>query len=258
MMGHMNPLRRVVLVAYPEVQPLDVTGPGEVFRAVNRLHVRTYDIELVAPDSGPVEAGSVALAPHATMGSCRGPIDTLVVAGGVGVDAAVRDERIVDWVRAAAGRSRRACSVCSGAFLLAEAGLLDGRRATTHWASWERLAELYPAIDVDPAPIFVRDGDVYTSAGVTAGMDLALALVEEDCGRQVALQAARQLVMFVKRPGGQSQFSAQLSAGPAQQRPLREIQEWIAGNLEADLTVSALARRANMSERSFARAFRRE
>jgi transcriptional regulator GlxA family with amidase domain len=256
--GRMNPLRRVVLVAYPEVQPLDVTGPGEVFRAVNRFYGRTYEIELVAPEGGPVDAGSVALVPHKTMSACRGPIDTLLVAGGVGVEAATGDERIVRWVRSAAGRSRRICSVCSGAFLLAEAGLLDGRRATTHWASCEQLAEHYPAVEVDPDPIFVRDGDVYTSAGVTAGMDLALALVEEDCGRQVALRAARQLVMFVKRPGGQSQFSAQLSAGPAQQRPLREIQEWIAGNLEADLTVSALARRANMSERSFARAFRRE
>jgi transcriptional regulator GlxA family with amidase domain len=254
----MKPLRRVVIVAYPHVQPLDVTGPGEVFRAVNRLHGRTYEIELVAPDPGPVEAGSVVLAPHKTMSGCRGPIDTLVVAGGTGVEAAAREERIVRWVRTAAGRSRRVCSVCSGAFLLAEAGLLDGRRATTHWANWEQLAELYPAVDVDPDPIFVRDGDVYTSAGVTAGMDLALALVEEDCGRKVALQAARQLVMFVKRPGGQSQFSAQLSAAPARQRPLREIQEWIAGNLDADLTVAALARQANMSERSFARAFRRE
>jgi len=148
--------------------------------------------------------------------------------------------------------------VCTGAFLLVEAGLFGGRRATIYWVYCDRLAERYPDVEVDPEPIFVRDGDVYTSAGVTAGMDLALALVEEDRGRQSALDAARWLVMFVKRPGGQSQFSAQLSARPAEQRPLREVQEWIAGNLDADLTVSALARRANMSERSFARAFRRE
>jgi transcriptional regulator GlxA family with amidase domain len=254
----MNSLRRVVIVSYRGVQPLDVAGPGEVFRALNRLEGPTYEVELVAPDAGPVEAGSIALAPHRTLGACRGPIDTLVVAGGTGIHAAASDEKIVRWVRAAAERSRRVCSVCTGAFLLAEAGLLDGRRATTHWAYCDRLAERYPDVEVDPEPIFVRDGDVYTSAGVTAGIDLALALVEEDRGRQAALEAARWLVMFVKRPGGQSQFSAQLSARPAEQRPLREVQEWIAGNLDADLTVSALARRANMSERSFARAFRRE
>ena len=251
-------MRKVAIVVYPNVQPLDVTGPGEVFRAVNRLAGPTYDIQLVAPSAGLIEAGSVALVPDRSLGGCRGPVDTLVVAGGFGVEAAAEDGKLVRWLRAAAERSRRVCSVCTGAFLLAEAGLLDGRRATTHWAYCDQLAERYPEVDVDGEPIFVRDGDVYTSAGVTAGIDLALALVEEDCGPQVALEAARWLVMFVKRPGGQAQFSAQLSAHPAEQHPLREIQEWIAGNLDADLSVAALSKRAHMSERSFARAFRRE
>jgi transcriptional regulator GlxA family with amidase domain len=147
-------------------------------------------------------------------------------------------------------------SVCSGSFLLAEAGLLDGRRATTHWVACATLAERYPEVEVDPLPIFVRDGNVTTSAGVTAGMDLALAFVEEDLGRELALQVARQLVLFLKRPGGQAQFSSQLAAQLAERAPLRELQVWIADHLDEDLSVPALAARAHMSERHFARAFR--
>jgi transcriptional regulator GlxA family with amidase domain len=165
---------------------------------------------------------------------------------------------IVPWLRETAPRARRVTSVCSGAFLLAEAGLLDGRHATTHWASCARLQEDYPAVTVEPDPIFVRDGNVTTSAGVTAGMDLALALVEEDLGRRVALEVARWLVLFVKRPGGQAQFSAGLAAQAADREPLRELQDWIADHLREDLTVRALAERSHMSERNFARAFRRE
>jgi transcriptional regulator GlxA family with amidase domain len=165
---------------------------------------------------------------------------------------------VIAWLTAAARRSRRVASVCTGAFLLARAGLLDGRPATTHWASCKELARRYPSIRVEPDPIFVRDGDVMTSAGVTAGMDLALALVEEDLGRETALETARWLVLFLKRPGGQAQFSAQLAAQMADREPLRELQEWIPDNLDVDLSVPALARRACMSERNFARAFRRE
>jgi transcriptional regulator GlxA family with amidase domain len=180
------------------------------------------------------------------------------VPGGTGVVAACEDERLVAWVRAAAARSRRVASVCTGAFLLAKAGVLDGRRATTHWSGCAELARRHPEIEVDPDPIFVRDGHVITSAGVTAGMDLALALVEEDLGREIALEAARWLVLFVKRPGGQAQFSAQLAAQTAEREPLRELQSWIPDNLTADLSVPALAGRACMSERNFARAFRSE
>lgn len=218
-----------------------------------------YDVEVVSAHPGALETSSgLSFSPRRTLRSCRGPIDTLIVAGGTGVADAQRDERLVRWVRVAAGRSRRVASVCTGAFLLARAGLLDGRRATTHWAACDELARRHPQVAVEADPIFVRDGNVFTSAGVTAGMDLALALVEDDLGREVALQAARWLVLFVKRPGGQSQFSAQLSAQTAERPPLQALQAWISDHLDADLSVPELAARACMSERNFARAFRRE
>ena len=212
----------------------------------------------MATNPGTVRSTTVRLGVDRSLAGCRGPIDTLIVAGGTGVREGTEDKRLVSWVRSAAKRSRRVCSVCTGAFVLGAAGLLEGRRATTHWASCDLLAEQFPSVTVEPDRIYVRDGDVYTSAGVTAGMDLALALVEEDLGRATALEAARWLVMFVKRPGGQSQFSAQLAAQTAEREPLRELQDWIAGNLDADLSVPALAERAHMSERNFARAFRKE
>jgi transcriptional regulator GlxA family with amidase domain len=170
----------------------------------------------------------------------------------------VQDAGLLDWIARAAQRARRVVSVCTGAYLLAAAGLLDSRRATTHWQWCEALAERYPDVRVEPDPVFVRDGNVWTSAGVTAGIDLALALVEEDLGPDVALASARELVVFLKRPGGQSQFSGALSAQQAARPALRELQAWIAGHLAEDLSVAALADQANMSERSFARAFRRE
>jgi transcriptional regulator GlxA family with amidase domain len=252
-------MRRVVIVAFPRVQTLDVHGPAEVFTTATQLADRGgYTVEVVSVRPGPLPTSSVALYPDRTLDRCRGPIDTLVVAGGMGVLAAAQDRRLVSWLTAAARRSRRVTSVCTGAFLLAEAGLLDGRRATTHWASCGELARRHPSVEVESDPIFVRDGDVITSAGVTAGMDLALALVEEDLGREVALETARWLVLFLKRPGGQAQFSAQLAAQMADREPLRELQEWLPDNLHADLSVPALARRACMSERNFARAFRQE
>jgi transcriptional regulator GlxA family with amidase domain len=252
-------MRRVVIAAFPKVQTLDVNGPAEVFSTATQLSDKDgYSVEVVATRPGPLPTSSVAIYPDRTIDQCKGPIDTLVVAGGRGVQAAVHDEQLVAWIRAAARRSRRVTSVCTGAFLLAQAGLLDGRRATTHWASCAVLAERHPEIEVESDPIFVRDGNVITSAGVTAGMDLALALVEEDLGRHVALETARWLVVFVKRPGGQAQFSAQLEAQMADRQPLRELQEWLPDHLDEDLSVPALARRAAMSERNFARAFRDE
>jgi transcriptional regulator GlxA family with amidase domain len=252
-------MRRVVIAAFPRVQTLDVHGPAEVFTTATQLNKGDgYAIEVVATRSGPLPTSSVALYPDRTIDRCRGPIDTLLVAGGRGVHDAARDERLVAWVKVAAGRSRRVTSVCTGAFLLAQAGLLEGRRATTHWASCDELARRHPGVEVEPDPIFVRDGNLITSAGVTAGMDLALALVEEDLGRDVALATARWLVLFLKRPGGQAQFSAQLAAQVADREPLRELQEWLPDNLGEDLSVPALARRACMSERNFARAFRGE
>ncbi len=252
-------MRRVVIVVYPGVQTLDVTGPAEVLRAATLMRPSAYDVTVAARDQGPLPTSTVSLMPDGRLEDVEsGPIDTLIVAGGTGTRAAEDDERLVDWLREAARRSRRVTSVCTGAFLLAKAGLLDGRRATTHWASCADLAARYPAVTVEPDPIFVRDGNVATSAGVTAGMDLALALVEEDLGRQTALDAARWLVLFLQRPGGQAQFSAQLAAQTADRAPLRELQGWIPDHLDQDLTVPALARRALMSDRNFARAFRRE
>jgi len=253
-------MRRIVIVAFPEVQTLDVVGPAEVFSMADQLaNGGEYTVEVVATSGGALTTGSgLQLLPHRSLTGVRGPIDTLIVAGGTGVIDARRDDRLVRWIRSAASRSRRVASVCTGAFLLAEAGLLEGRRATTHWAACEQLRRRYPEVEVDDAPIFVRDGDVYTSAGVTAGIDLALALVEDDLGAAIARDAARWLVLFLRRPGNQAQFSAGTPWRPAERAPLRDLQSWIADNLTADLSVPALAERAFMSPRNFARAFRRE
>jgi transcriptional regulator GlxA family with amidase domain len=212
---------RVVVVAYPHAKLLDVTGPCEVFADANRaLGTVTYEVEVVSASAGPVRTSSgVELVARRDYAAVRGPIDTLLVSGGPGVRLAAGDAALLRWLRHSAARARRVGSVCTGAFLLAAAGLLDGRRATTHWEYCDRLAREHPRIKVDPEPIFVHDGGVYTSAGVTAGMDLALALVEEDLGRDVALAVARNLVMFVRRPGGQSQFSTLLQLQVADREP---------------------------------------
>jgi transcriptional regulator GlxA family with amidase domain len=181
-----------------------------------------------------------------------------LVAGGIGTADALRDRALIQWIRRVAPKVRRLCSVCTGAFLLAEAALLDGRVATTHWRSCRTLAERYPRITVETDPIYVRDGKVFTSAGVTSGIDLALALVEEDYGRRVSLAVARELVVFLKRPGGQSQFSVQLAGQMADREPIRELQAWMANHVGEDLSVDSLAHRAAMSPRNFARVFVRE
>jgi transcriptional regulator GlxA family with amidase domain len=250
--------RSVIIVAFPQVQALDVVGPLEVFAMANRYGADpAYDTALVGASGQPITTSS-----GLTLGTDglprREPIDTLLVAGGNGTAAAMADDRLIGWLRAAAASARRVTSVCSGAFLLAQAGLLDGRRVTTHWSACDTLARLFPAVDVDADPLYVRDGNVWTSAGVTAGMDLALALVEHDHGGELALAVARQLVLFTHRPGGQSQFSAQLTVRRAEREPLREALAFVAEHPEADLSVPALARRAAMSVRTFARAFRHE
>jgi transcriptional regulator GlxA family with amidase domain len=252
--------RRVVIVALPEVQPLDVTGPAEVLASAASVaggDDAAYTIEVVAPGGAPIPTDSgYAIAPAGALEAVRGPIDTLLVAGGAGARHASAET--VARVRRLAARADRVASVCTGAYVLAAAGLLDGRRATTHWSWCDDLQRRHPAVTVERDPIFVVDGPVRTSAGVTAGMDLALALVEEDLGPRVALEVARWLVVFVKRPGGQAQFSAQLAGQSADRAPLRELQAWIADHLDADLSVPALAARACMSERHFARAFKAE
>ncbi|MFI6770379.1 GlxA family transcriptional regulator [Streptomyces sp. NPDC050355] len=248
--------RDVLVVLFDGVQALDVTGPVEVFHGAALGVPGAYRIRTASLDGAPVRTTSgLTLVPDLTLAAAGAP-DTLLVPGGEGTRAP--DPRLVDWLRDHAHRARRKVSVCSGALLLAEAGLLDGRRATTHWMLCETLAERFPAVRVEPEPIYVRDGDLATSAGVTAGIDLALALVEEDHGRDLALTVARHLVVFLRRPGNQNQFSAQLAAQTAQRRPLRDVQQWITENPAADLSVDALADRAGLSPRHFARAFRDE
>ncbi|HEV8119722.1 MAG TPA: DJ-1/PfpI family protein [Candidatus Polarisedimenticolia bacterium] len=257
---------RVAMLAYPDVQILDVVGPLEVFSRTSRWlrdHAGrkspAYSVEIIGLERGPFRASSGLLL-HAEHGyrEVRGGLDTLLVAGGLGTEAVMRDRALLRWLEAQSRRVRRLASVCTGAFLLAEAGLLRGRRATTHWSACARLAERHPEIRVEPDALFVREGRIATSAGVTAGMDLALALVEDDHGRDVALQVARELVLFLRRPGGQSQFSAQLQVQLAGREPIREVQAYILEHPEADLSVPALARRVAMSPRNFARVFRRE
>ncbi|HEY2397646.1 MAG TPA: GlxA family transcriptional regulator [Solirubrobacteraceae bacterium] len=257
--------RQVVIVAYPAVQSLDVCGPLEVFDGARQLIAATaredagYEIHIASPDGAPISCSSgLPLAAHAALGELDLEIDTLIVAGGPGHRAATQDETLIDWIRTAAPRARRTASVCTGAFLLARAGLLDGRRATTHWAFTEQLAREYPSTAVEADPIFLRDGQMWTSAGVTAGMDLALALVEEDLGRDAALTIARHLVLFLRRPGNQSQFSATLAAQQPAREPLREVQRLVIEEPAAAHTVEAMAARADMSPRHFARAFRAE
>src|SRR4051794_8380528 len=251
----MPTIRRVLVLAVEGTESLDILGPVEVFDYADRQVPGSYLIDVV----GPATDGQITMSNGLRLGVDPLPEppprhDTLVVAGGEGARRATGDAAIVDWVARASRRARRTTSVCTGSYLLAAAGLLAGRRATTPWGFCDGLTERYPAVRLDPDPVFVRDGDIWTSAGVTAGMDLALALVEDDLGPDVALAVARLLVVFLKRPGGQSQFSGALSAQQATRPALRELQAWIAGHLGEDLSVAALAARASLSERSFARA----
>jgi transcriptional regulator GlxA family with amidase domain len=284
--------REVLILLFDGVQSLDVTGPLEVFTGASRYQqergrgpaywVRTASLtgvpvmtssgltlvpggslaDLPTAEDADVPAAAGTGAPAADDGSApagAGPgapaLDTLVVPGG---HAGAARADLAAWLRTSTARTRRVTSVCTGAFLLAEAGLLAGRRATTHWAYSDELARRYPDVLVDPEPIYVRDGNVTTSAGVTAGIDLALALVEEDIGRDAALAVARHLVVFLRRPGGQAQFSAQLRAQAARREPLREVQQWITEHPAVDLSVDTLAARAGLSPRQFARAFAAE
>ncbi|MER7884593.1 GlxA family transcriptional regulator [Streptomyces fimicarius] len=248
--------RTVLVVLFDGVQSLDVSGPMEVFSGASRSPGVSYDLRTASLDGRPVRSTSgLTLVPDSSLADAPAP-HTLLVPGGQGTRGS--QPGLTGWLREHAPRAERLVSVCTGALLLAEAGLLDGHRVTTHWNYCERLARDYPAVEVDPEPIFVRDGRLATSAGVTAGIDLALALVEEDHGRDLALTIARHLVVFLRRPGNQAQFSAQLSAQTARREPLREVQHWIAQHPDADLGVDALAARARLSPRHFARAFRSE
>ncbi len=257
--------RQVVIVLYPGVQSLDVTGPLEVFAGARRLVAadgrdrRGYEIRTLSRGGVPLETSSgLTVAPDASLRDAPAEIDTLIVPGGLGSREAAADEELITWVSDASSTARRTASVCTGAFLLARAGLLDGRRATTHWAAAGALARLHPDVHVDSDPIFLRDGHIWTSAGVTAGMDLALALVEDDLDRDAALTIARHLVLFLRRPGNQSQFSATLAAQQPAREPLREAQRLVIEDVAGEHSVEAMAARAHMSPRHFARAFRAE
>jgi transcriptional regulator GlxA family with amidase domain len=244
-------------MAYPDVQLLDVTGPLQVFASANDLMARAgeappYAIRLVAPGGHKVVASAgiaIVADPLSPLETC---VDTLIVAGGEGVNVASMDVVLVDWVRERTKQARRTASICTGSFLLAAAGVLDGRRAATHWRFCAELARRFPALEVDSDSIFVRDGSIWTSAGVTAGIDLALALVEEDLGRRMALEVARYLVVFLKRPGDQAQFSEALSLQSAEDK-FGALHDWVGKHLAEDLSLSVLASRAGMSERSFSR-----
>jgi transcriptional regulator GlxA family with amidase domain len=254
---------QVLILLFDGVQSLDVTGPLEVFTGAANYEARRrarpgYEVRTASAGQAQVRCTSgLTLLPDADLRDFRGEhVDTLVVPGGLG---AIKDQpEVVAWLREHGSKVRRVASVCTGAFLLAEAGLLTGRRATTHWGYAHMLARRFRDVEVDPDPIFVRDGNVATSAGVTAGIDLALALVEENYGHEAALAVARGLVVYLRRPGGQAQFSAHLQAQAATRAPLREVQQWISEHPGADLSVSTLARRAGLSPRQFARTFTAE
>ncbi len=253
--------KTIGIVALPGVQMLDVAGPLDVFAEANVQYGRqAYAPCVVSTARGPVVSSSgLRVIPDAVLRFDAPTIfDTLLIAGAPHLGNAPADQRLVDWLREHAPRSRRFGSVCSGAMVLAATGLLDGRRVTTHWAVAEQLARRFPEVRVEVDALHVRDGALRTAAGVTAGLDLALALVEEDLGREIAKKVASQLVMFFKRPGGQLQFSRRGETNPIGRSAIQEIQRWVAAHPAADASMATLARRASLSPRHFARLFRQE
>ncbi|OJY63762.1 MULTISPECIES: GlxA family transcriptional regulator [unclassified Rhizobium] len=252
-------MRRIEILAFDNAQLLDVTGPLQVFTSANEAAIqnglpRPYEAVAIATGTQTRTSSGLALMTE-PLGDIGGPLDTLIVAGGWGVNKACEDVALVEWIRHRSAHARRTASVCSGAFLLAQAGLLDGRRATTHWNRCEEFSRRFPRVALEPDPIFVEDGQIWSSAGVTAGIDLSLALVEADLGRKLALSVARELVVFLKRPGGQAQFSSALRLQEGGER-FDRLHGWIMDNLRADLSLPALAEQANMSARSFSRHYR--
>jgi transcriptional regulator GlxA family with amidase domain len=257
-------MKKIVMLSLPPAHGIDVMGPLEVFGVASGMLEdesgrRGYEIELVTNSADLVISTSsgVGINAHKHYAQVTGKVDTLFIAAGAG-SREPGDPALLAWLREMAGQTRRVCSVCTGALLLANAGLLNGRRATTHWRVVESFARQYPGVSWDPDPIWVRDGNIYTSAGVSAGMDLALALIEEDYGNALALAVARRMVIFLRRPGSQAQLSVALAAQAAKRKGLREMQVWIAENLAKNLSIEVLAQRAAMSPRNFLRVFSRE
>jgi transcriptional regulator GlxA family with amidase domain len=260
--------RRVAILGFDGAQMLDVVGPFEVFSGANealraqaargRPRPVGYDVSVVSAGRKTIRSESgLAISAQGTLADA-GALDTLIVAGGAGARKAASDAKICAAVAKASRKARRVASVCTGTFVLAAAGLLEGRRATTHWAYCDRLAKDYAGITVERQPIYVRDGRFWTSAGVTAGIDLSLAMVEEDFGGDLALLIARWLVVFVRRAGGQSQFSPHLATQAAGREPIRALQSFVSEHPEAALDLPAMATRAGMSVRNFTRVFRSE
>jgi transcriptional regulator GlxA family with amidase domain len=254
--------RRIVFAVYEGISLLDLAGPLEAFRVASAFgrpsgRLATYECSVVSVRGGPVKtANGVALVTDSVRTLSRTQIDTLIVPGAFLLDDVTRDRDLVQWVKKKAPTCRRVCSVCVGSFLLAAAGVLDGRRAATHWMRAALLATRHPQVAVEPDAIFVHDGRVWSSAGGTTGIDLALALIEEDAGRQVAMNVARMLVVYLKRAGGQSQYSVLLAAqAESDSDSFSELERWIVEHLKSDLSVDALANRVHMSPRNFARVY---
>jgi len=253
--------RRIIAVVVPPVDELDLVGPLQVFNSVNRLAGRTiYTVEVVTSAAHLTvegEGGVLTFLARHHFSKVEGACDSVLLVCGLG-SRSVRDPALSAWLQSAAGEVRRLGAVCVGAFLLAEAGLLDGRRATAHWRFGRELGARYPAVRVEHEPLWVKDGNIYTSAGASAGIDLALAWVEEDCGAGLAHEAARELVLFLRRPGGQPQVSISLASQSSEMSSIRELQIWIAEHLRTRLSVEKLAVRMSMSARNFERVFTRE
>jgi len=254
-------IREVIVVGHPGVLGMELTGACDIFALANTVAAETgrppaYRVTVASMGGGPLElAGGLQMAETADLAGLRRPIDTLLVIGGPTAHEAAEDDVFVRAVGRLAARSRRVGALCTGAFILAAAGLLEGRRATTHWLFGDLLAQRHPGVTVDTDPVFTSSDGMWTSAGITASFDLLLAFVEEDLGSDVARDVARVLVVFLRRTGNQAQFSAQLQTQVADHRPLRELQQYIADHPDADLSLAALARRLHMSPRHLGRVF---
>ena len=247
----------IAIPIYPHLQSLDAVGPGQVFGTANQMIGReAYRVRFLATRPGPVETtAGFALHANGVAELSAKSVDTLIVAGGdgPGIRAALADTTLMKWISDAAKNARRACSVCSGAYLLAATGVLKGKRVATHWSATANLQQTFPDIEVDGEAIYINEGKCWTSAGVTTGIDMALALVEEDLGRDVAMAVARQLVVYMRRPGHQTQFSTTLVAQSTKDNRLADLASWAERNIDKALDVETLAERANMSLRSFHR-----
>lgn len=260
-------MKHIVIIVPPTTSLLDIAGPLEVFtRTADYISThlpsikQSYTTHVVSVDDASVVTTSSGLPVicEGSLTAIRYPIDTVLVAGRGNYKTNNIPAHLLSWLKKRANKIRRIGSICAGAFILAEAGLLDGRRATTHWQVCDKMAKRYPRVKVEKDPIYVKDGNIYTSAGISTGIDLSLALVEEDFGRDVAVMVARLLVLYLKRPGNQSQFSNILMHQMVDYQPIQMIQEWIMNNLEKDLSVEMLAEKAAMSPRNFARVFQKE